>query len=82
MTTTARELLDIMNVRLAMLEEGLIKPSSAVAEATRDLVDRLADLASDEKVEIVYTTDPLHVEYIRSSTNEVLARIDEVQQAV
>lgn len=73
MSTTAKKLLGIMRVRLSMLDEGIIKPSLAVSEATRQLVERLSVLPPGERIRIEYTTEPFHAQYIRNSTNELLA---------
>lgn len=73
MSTTSSELLNIMSVRLAMVESGVTNPHPAVATATRHLVARLNELAPDEAVQIAYTENPLHAMYIRQSTGEVLA---------
>jgi hypothetical protein len=80
-STTAKALLDIMKVRLSMLEQGTIEPSSAVAAATRQLVERLAALPNDEAIQIEYTREPLHAKYIRMSTNEVLAELGQQSDA-
>jgi len=73
MSTTARALLNIMSVRLSMLESGVTKPHSVVAEATRQLVKRLSLLTPDEVIQVTYTESPLHVQYIQQSSGEVLA---------
>lgn len=58
MSTTAEALLNIMSVRLAMQESGTTKPQPAVAQATRQLVQKLAALAPSERVDISYTVLP------------------------
>lgn len=73
MSTTARQLLNIMSVRLSMLESSTTNADQVVALATKQLVERLALLAPDEPVEVTYTVNPLHVKYLRQSSGEVLA---------
>ena len=77
MSTTAIELLGIMKLRLTMYESGFIQPQSTAVAATRELVERLASLPPNEEVEISYTIKPLHAQYIRVRTNEVLAELQE-----
>lgn len=73
MSTTSRELLNIMSVRLAMLESGVTKPHPVVAAATRLLVERLSLLPPDEVIEVTYTESPLHVQYTKQNSGEVLS---------
>jgi hypothetical protein len=75
MSTTAQELLSIMKVRLAMQEAGTICPSPSVAAATKRLVAHLAVLSPNEEIRIEYTSPPIRAQYIRQSTNEVLAEL-------
>jgi len=75
MSTAASELLNVMLARLSMHESGVTKPHPAVAAATRRLVERLDALLPDEAVKITYTEHPLHAQYIRQSTGEVLAEL-------
>ena len=75
MSTTASELLNIMSVRLSLLDSGVTKPHPVVAAATRLLVERLDALPPDEAIQITYTEHPLHAQYIRQSTGEVLAEL-------
>lgn len=81
MSTTANELLSDMRVRLAMLEQKIIEPSSAVSEATRELVERLSVLPANERIRVEYTTGALYARYIRDSTNELLAELRQVGDA-
>jgi len=73
MSTTAKALLEIMQVRLSMIDAGLIKPSFPVIAAIRQLVERLAILEMDEVIQIECTDIAQHARYIRMNTNEVLA---------
>jgi hypothetical protein len=75
MGANAGELLETMTVRLKMLMEGTINPSDSVKAATRVLVEKLSAIDPSEDVEIYKKTSSL-VEYIRSSTGEVLAEIN------
>lgn len=78
MSTDAKSLLDIMSLRLALYDEGTIRSAKFVADATKVLVHRLSTLEPVEDIEIsILNENPLHVQYIRSSTGEVLAEIDE-----
>jgi hypothetical protein len=73
MSGTSSSLLDAMKVRLSMIESGMISPNPLVATATRQLIERLSELPPDEKIQVSYTTNPLHVQYFRHSTGEVIA---------
>jgi hypothetical protein len=75
MSTTARELLSIMKARLSILESEGTEPHASAAAATRQLVERLAVLPPSEVIQIEYTTEPLHAQYIRESSREVLAEV-------
>lgn len=75
MSTTAKELLSIMKVRLAMQEAGAINPLPSAAAATQRLVTRLAMFSPDEEIRVECRNAPFHAQYIRQSTNEVLAEI-------
>jgi len=76
MSTTAKELLSIMTVRLKMQESGVTSPAQSVKDATRQLVTQLAHLAPEEEIDVaVVQSDPLHARYIRSKTGQVLAEL-------
>lgn len=76
--TTAKALLNIMSVRLAMYNDGTIHPAKIIADLTKDLVQRLDKLEPTEDIEIrIFSEDPLHARYIRTRTGEVLAEIDQ-----
>jgi hypothetical protein len=73
MTTTAASLLNVMRIRLSMCDSGTIAPPSVVVEATRALVDELGILDPEEEVEIAYSENPFHAQYIRRKTGKILA---------
>ncbi len=73
MSAMVSSLLEVMNVRLSMLDSGLIKPPSAVADATRLLIAELCSLDPSELIEVRVSKNPFHAQYIRTKTNEVLA---------
>ena len=60
MTMTSSELLNIMSVRLSMIESSATNPHPVVVDATRLLVERLNALPPGEAVEISYTENTLH----------------------
>jgi len=61
-----------------MHDDGTVRPSSSVREATRALVRRLAELDENEQIEVdaMEGRQPLCV-YRRAETGEVLATIEE-----
>jgi DNA-binding HxlR family transcriptional regulator len=76
--TTAKALLHIMSVRLALYNDGTIHPEKIIAHLTKDLVQRLEKLEPTEGIEIrIFSEDPLHAQYVRTRTGEVLAEIDQ-----
>jgi len=76
MSTTAKDLLNIMSVRLKMQEDGITSPAASVRAATKQLVARLQTLLPKEEIQIeVVQEDPLHVRYIRTKTGQILAEI-------
>ncbi|MFZ6816603.1 hypothetical protein ACO0K3_19195 [Undibacterium sp. Rencai35W] len=74
MSTTALELLEIMDLRLKMQKSGLTNPPSSIKAITQSLVDKLSALPVDEEIEILVLEKRIG-RYIRSSTNEILAEI-------
>ena len=76
MSTTAKELLNIMTVRLKMQEDGITSPVASVKVATKQLVAQLESLLPEEKIDVVVVKEvPLHARYIRTKTGQVLAVI-------
>lgn len=73
MSATAAGLLNVMNVRLSMLDSGRITPLPAVADATRLLVTELRLLDPSERIEVRVSKNPFYAQYIRTKTNKVLA---------
>ena len=74
--TTAKSLLRIMSVRHAMHLDGTTRPAPAVADATKELVDKLSKLDPTESIDIaVIAEEPLHAQYVRLKTGELLAEI-------
>lgn len=74
--TQAGELLSIMRVRLAMLREGVTKPSAAVSRVTEQLVNALATFDPDEEIRIeAYPTPGVLGRYVRVRGAQVLAEI-------
>jgi hypothetical protein len=76
MSANAGELFEIMKVRLKMQDDGLTNPSESVKLATKALVEKLAAIDSSESIEVSFGSTPI-AKYIRSSTGEVLAEINE-----
>ena len=74
MSTTAAELLEIMELRLKMQKNGVTNPPPSIKAITQSLVDKLSALPNDEKIEI-FVLEKKIGRYIRSSTNEILAEI-------
>jgi hypothetical protein len=70
------ELFETMKVRLKMQEDGLSNPSDSVKLATRTLVQKLAKIDPLETFEVSFSGQAL-AKYIRSSTGEVLAEIND-----
>jgi hypothetical protein len=61
-----------------MYEEGVICPAKCVVDATKELVLMLGKLEPLENIEIaILSEDPIHAQYIRSKTHEILAEIVE-----
>ena len=76
MYANAGELLKTMKVRLEMQTEGIANPSKSVKAATRSLVEKLSDIDPQEDVEVTWSNLVL-AKYVRVSTGEVLAEINE-----
>ena len=76
MSVNAGELLETMTIRFGMQKDGLTNPSDSVKEATKSLVEKLTPINSKEKIKIVCGKG-IHTEYIRKSTGEVLATIED-----
>ncbi|NJA08196.1 hypothetical protein HC024_21035 [Methylococcaceae bacterium WWC4] len=76
MSAIAKDLLQIMTVRLKMQEAGITSPSQSVRDATKQLVAKLEAVAPDEEIEVaIINNDPLYAKYIRTKTGQVLAEI-------
>lgn len=83
MSTTAKQLLSIMTVRLGMQEDGVTNPPQSIKDATRQLVANLHLLSPEEKIDIVIvTTDPIHAKYVRIETGQVLAEVRSDQSSL
>jgi len=76
MSANAGELFETMKVRLKMQEDGLTNLSDSVKFATKALVEKLATIDSSESIEVNFGRASI-AKYIRSSTGEVLAEINE-----
>ncbi len=72
-TTTAKELLKVMQIRLTMQETGITNPPEAVKTATKALVDQLSQFPDEEKISIVI--EETNGKYTQQSTGKVLADI-------
>jgi hypothetical protein len=80
MTTDVKSLFDIMSLRLRMYDEGTIHPDKVVSDATRELVHKLGRLEPTEGIDVrILSADPIHAQYIRTRTGEVLAEINAKQ---
>lgn len=53
MSTTAKELLKIMTVRLKMQEDGITSPVASVKVATKQLVAQLESLSPEVQIDVV-----------------------------
>ncbi|CAM8632104.1 hypothetical protein MCEZEM1_03337 [Comamonadaceae bacterium] len=80
MSGPVKSYLDVMSVRLGMIDAGVIFPSRSVADATRKLVQRLGELDPEEEIEVsIARTEPLKAKYIRIKTGDLLAEIDAIK---
>jgi hypothetical protein len=75
MSTNAKDLLSIVSARLSMQEAGTIRPHPSVAEANRQLIQKLQTLSPEESIDISYAVEPFRAKYIRVATGELLAEI-------
>jgi hypothetical protein len=75
---TAKNLLKIMRIRQGMHDDGTVNPSVSAKDATRALVQKLAALDENERIEVdvVDGRQPLCI-YRRTETGEVLAIVEE-----
>jgi hypothetical protein len=73
MSATVASLLDVMQIRLSMCDSGLIKPPREVVDATRALVAELNSLDPLEAIEVMYSKNPIHVQYVRQKAGNILA---------
>jgi len=76
MSVKAKELLEIMIIRLEMQTDGITNPFNSVKIATRSLVEKLTPLNPTEKIKIICGKGT-RTKYIRVSTKEVLAEIED-----
>lgn len=77
MSTNAKSLLKIWSIRLSLYEEGHVSPHPSVAQAARQLVERLRQLPPEEPIGIDSISKPLHAKFIKEKTGEVIAEIKE-----
>jgi hypothetical protein len=76
MTTTAKALLQIMTVRLGLLEDDVIHPVRPMAVETRELVESLRSVQRDDEVEVEILERDLHqAMYVHKESGRVLAEI-------
>jgi hypothetical protein len=75
MSTTAGELLEIFTTRLTMQEDGATNPDDSIKVVTKELVEKLTLLSSQEKIDIITGKGNIG-KYVHSATGEVLAEID------
>jgi hypothetical protein len=74
--TTVESLLRIMSVRHEMQVAGITGPPTVVRDATKKLVEMLAELDPTEAIDIVtIDEEPRHAQWARVKTGEVLAEI-------
>jgi DNA-binding HxlR family transcriptional regulator len=74
--TSAESLLITMSIRRAMQADGITRPSLSVREATEVLVEKLRLLDATEAIDVVVISEvPVHVQYVRVKTGELLAEI-------
>jgi hypothetical protein len=74
--TSAKSLLLIMTIRHGMHVKGKIHPHPSVVDATEQLVKKLAELDPSEPIDIVVLSkNPVHAQYLRAKTGELLAEI-------
>lgn len=72
MGVVAGELLEIMDTRLAMQDEGTTNPAPSVKTATRELVEKLSIIDASETIKIITVKNEL-TRYVRASSGEILA---------
>lgn len=73
---SVKSLLQTMTIRRAMQVEGITHPHLSVANATKQLVEKLATLDPTEAINVVILAkNPVHAQYIRAKTGELLAEI-------
>jgi hypothetical protein len=66
-----------MTIRHSLQLEGRSHPHPSVVEATRQLVEKLAQLDPTETIDIIVVAEnPVLAQYIRAKTGELLAEID------
>jgi hypothetical protein len=59
-----------------MQVEGINHPYPSVVNATKQLVEKLGTLDPTETIDVVVLADnPVHAQYVRSKTGELLADI-------
>ena len=74
--TSSKSLLRIMTIRHSMQVEGKTHPHPSVVKATKQLVEKLAELDPTEAIDVVVLAEnPVHAQYIRARTGELLAEI-------
>lgn len=74
MAASAGEIYETMKVRLGMQGDGVTNPRSAVKTATRELVEKLSKIDSNEEVEVSFS-EASAAKYVRVLTGEILAEI-------
>jgi len=72
-TTTAKELLKVMQTRLTMQEKGITNPPEVIKTVTKVLVDQLSLFSDEEKIGI--DIEENSGKYTQQSTGKVLAEI-------
>lgn len=74
--TSAESLLRIMTIRHDMQIKGITHPHPAVVTATKELIEKLTKLDPTESIDVVVVAeDPVHAQYKRTKTGELLAEI-------
>ena len=79
--TNAKSLLRIMTVRRDMQVQGITHPQPCVVAATKDLVEKLTRLDPTELIDVIVLAEvPIHAQYVRTKTGEILAEIQMTEE--
>ena len=75
MRPTARALLAVMSLRLALQDSGVARATPSLQQATLHVVAKLAEVNPEESIDVVFDENRQRCTYVRMSTDEVLAEM-------